>query len=77
MPKQVQVSNECTTCGMLLGAESPEFHPHALCLLVKARNGDTDKARIDMAFIIRAARAQEPGLKAMVDRFMGQVARRA
>jgi len=65
----------CSTCGMVQGKERPEFHPHALCLLVKARNGDTDAARSDMAFIIDAARTQEPATRAMVDRFMRQVKR--
>jgi hypothetical protein len=69
-------SNECATCGMLGGEEQPEFHPHALCLLVKARNGDTDTARDDLAFIIGAARTKDPVTRAMVDRFMRQVKRR-
>lgn len=66
----------CATCGMLGGKEQPEFHPHALCLLVKARNGDTDAARSDLAFIIGAARTDDPVTRAMVDRFMRQVSRR-
>lgn len=52
-PRQEKTPEHCTTCGMANVSE--EFHPHALCLLVKARNGDTAKARSDMAFIIRAA----------------------
>lgn len=65
----------CQECGMVEGKDRPEFHPHALCLLVKARGGDTDAARQAMAFIIRAARSSEPVTRAMVDRFMGQVTR--
>lgn len=68
---------ECATCGMLGGKEQPEFHPHALCLLVKARNGDTTGARSDLAFIIECARSSEPSTKAMVDRFLRQVNRDA
>lgn len=47
----------CTECGM--ANVDDEFHPFALCLLVKARRGDTAKARSDMARIIRAARSDE------------------
>jgi hypothetical protein len=65
----------CQICGMVEGKDRPEFHPHALCLLVKARNGDTDKARSDAAFIIRAARSTDPSTRAMVNRFMAQVNR--
>lgn len=67
----------CGDCGMVEGKEQPEFHPHALCLLVKARGGNTDAAREDMAFIIRTARTSEPAPRAMVDRFMRQVKRDA
>lgn len=70
-----RVVSECATCGMLEGKETPEFHPHALCLLVKARDGDTTAARKDMAFIIGAARSSEPATRMMVDRFMRQVTR--
>jgi hypothetical protein len=38
---------------------SDEFHPHSFCLLVKARGGDTAKARNDMAFIVNATRPDE------------------
>lgn len=65
----------CQECGMVEGKDRPEFHPYALCLLVKARNGDTDAARSDMAFIIGAARTTEPSTRAMVGRFMDQVKR--
>jgi hypothetical protein len=74
--KQVQKFS-CQECGMVEGKDRPEFHPHALCLLVKARGDDTDAAREDFAFIIRAARTKEPATRAMVDRFLSQVKRRA
>lgn len=66
---------DCIECGMLGGREEPEFHPYALCLLVKARRGSTDQARRDIAFIIEAARSDDPWTKAAVDRFMRQVDR--
>lgn len=65
--------NGCTTCGM--ANCSGEFHPHALCLLVKARKGNTLAAREDMEFIIRAARTDEPATRKMVDRFLRNVNR--
>jgi hypothetical protein len=65
----------CSICGMVQGKERPEFHPHALCPLVMARNGDTDAARSDVAHIITAARSDNPSIRAMVDRFMRQVKR--
>ncbi len=67
----------CAICGMVGGKEQPEFHPHALCQLVKARNGDTTAARKDMAFIIGASRSKEPATRAIVDRFLRQVDRNA
>jgi hypothetical protein len=50
-------------------------HPHALCLLVKAWDGDTTGARRDLAFIIDSARSKEPVTEAMIDRFLRQVDR--
>lgn len=54
-----------------------EFHPHALCLLVKARDGDTVAARHDLAFILGAARSKEPVTVKRVDNFLAAAWRRA
>lgn len=58
----------CTTCGM--ANVSDEYHPCALCLLVKARNGDTTKARSDMGAILRAGRATDSWLSERVTTFL-------
>lgn len=63
----------CTTCGM--AEVGSEFHPHALCLLVKAHGGDTSAARKDMAFILGAARSDEPFTRERVDNFLAAVNR--
>lgn len=71
--EQVEQREACSECGMAdVGAE---FHPHALCLLVKARGGDTTAARKDMAFILGAARSNEPVTRKRVDNFLAAVNR--
>jgi hypothetical protein len=62
------LKDHCMECGMLV--EGAEFHPHALCLLVKARGGDTVAARKDMAFVLRQARSDEPGVTRMINTFL-------
>jgi hypothetical protein len=52
-----------------------EFHPHALCLLVKARGGDTLAARKDLAFVMSAARSDEPATRYRVTSFIETVNR--
>lgn len=54
-----------------------EFHPHALCLLVKARDGDTAAARSDMAFILVAARSEGPWLRSRIATFLANQRREA
>jgi hypothetical protein len=63
-----QVAGPCPECGM--AEVGSEFHPHALCLLVKARNGDTIGARKDLAFVMRAARSKEPVTRRRVSSFI-------
>lgn len=61
-------NDHCTTCGM--ANVSDEFHPHALCLLVKARGGDTTAARSDMAFIMRVTLSRDVNTKSRVAAFL-------
>lgn len=63
----------CTTCGM--ADVGDEFHPHALCLLVKARNGDTTAARSDLAFIIARARDGDQWAAKRINTFLANVLR--
>jgi hypothetical protein len=72
MPPSSNPRNEaCSECGM--ANVGNEFHPHALCLLVKARGGDTTAARKDMAFILGAARSTEPFTQLRVSAFLKAV----
>jgi hypothetical protein len=63
----------CTTCGMANVSE--EFHPHALCLLVKARHGDTAKARSDLAFIIERSRDADTWVQQRIRTFLANTKR--
>jgi hypothetical protein len=59
---------DCTTCGMANCDD--EYHPYALCLLVKARGGNTVAARKDMASIIENARSEDHWTATRVDNLM-------
>ncbi len=61
-------NDHCSECGMANVAD--EFHPHALCLLVKARGGDTAAARSDMAFVLRAAQSPEAFTQQRISTFL-------
>jgi hypothetical protein len=67
------VSDHCTTCGMANVGD--EFHPHALCLLVKARGGDTRAARKDLASVLATARKGDMWTQKRIDRFCMNVKR--
>lgn len=72
--RMAEKSTGCTECGM--ANVSDEYHPHVLCLLVKARGGDTTKAREDLAFVLEAGR--EPAnlwLRSRVDTFLANQAK--
>lgn len=68
-------NDHCTECGM--ADAFGEYHPHALCLLVKARGGNTTAARQDMQAIIASARSNEPWVADRVNRFLANEGRRA
>jgi hypothetical protein len=61
----------CAQCGMANVGD--EYHPYVLCLLVKARGGDTVKARRDLASVLRAGRSTDPWLQVRVASFLGRV----
>lgn len=63
----------CTTCGMVNVSE--EFHPHALCLLVQARGGDTAKARSDLVLLIELSRLDNTWTQERIETFLANTKR--
>jgi hypothetical protein len=61
----------CTQCGM--ANVGKEYHPYTLCLLVKARGGDTTAARQELASVIWAARSNDSWSQPRVDAFLKAV----
>lgn len=61
-------NDHCAECGMV--NVSDEYHPMVLCRLVKARGGDTAKARSDLAVVMTHARSSEPWTRERVDTFL-------
>jgi hypothetical protein len=76
MPPSSNPRNEsCSQCGM--ANVGKEYHPYTLCLLVKARGGDTTAARQEFAQVIQVARSNDSWLRRRVDEFLKAVSKGA
>lgn len=63
--------NDCQECGMLI--EDPgEYHPWALCALMKAGRGSL-RARTNLYAVLLDARSTEPHMRSRVDEFLARV----
>jgi hypothetical protein len=72
--KQAEMS-ACAECGM--ADVGNEYHPYVLCLLVKARGGDTTAARKDLVSVIDVARSEDSWLRSRVDALLKAVSKGA
>lgn len=71
--------SDCQQCGMFIPAAG-EYHPFAMCQLVKARGGSTrtgatDAARLEVASILRDGRSEDPNTRRRIDEFLARVPR--
>jgi|GEM_PF-4999959 len=75
MPSSNPRNEDCSQCGM--ANVGKEYHPYTLCLLVKARGGDTTAARQELASVLQAGRSNDSWLRPRVDEFLKAVSKGA